>query len=326
MTRIAILDDYQNVARTMADWSALERRATIDSFSRNLKVPDDAAQALAPYDVICTMRERMAVPRALIERLPNLKLVTVTGPQMRALDLAACAERGIVVSHTTMRGGEGYATPELAWGLILATLRHIAHEDRGMRNGAWQTTVGTTVHGKTLGLVGLGRVGRVVARIGQGFGAKLIAWSQNMTDAQAAECGATRVDKDTLFRDSDIVSLHVVLSERTRGLVGARELGLMKKSAILINTSRGPIADERALAAALQSGRIAGAGIDVYDDEPAPPDHPFRRLANAVITPHLGYVSEETYRVWFEDTVEAIAAFLDGKPIRVLKPEAARSG
>lgn len=322
MTAIAILDDYQNVARELADWSALAKSCTIETFRNNLAVPDDAARALAEFDIVCTMRERMAFPRALIERLPKLRLITITGPQMRSLDIAAATERGVVVSHSTNRGPGGAATPELAWGLILAVARSIPLEDRRMRSeGGWQTTLGMGLRGKTLGLVGLGRVGRVVAEIGRGFGVNLIAWSQNMTVHQAAECGAKLVDKDTLFRESDIVSLHVVLSDRTRNLVGAREIALMKKTAILINTARGPIVEESALLAALRAGRIAGAGIDVFDVEPLPADHPIRRLENVVLTPHLGYVADDVMRVWYEDTVKAITAFLDGKPIRLLNPE-----
>jgi len=322
VTAIAILDDYQNVARELADWSARAKSCTIETFRNNLAVPDDAARALAEFDIVCTMRERMAFPRALIERLPKLRLITITGPQMRSLDIAAATERGVVVSHSTNRGPGGAATPELAWGLILAVARSIPLEDRRMRSeGGWQTTLGMGLRGKTLGLVGLGRVGRVVAEIGRGFGVNLIAWSQNMTVHQAAECGAKLVDKDTLFRESDIVSLHVVLSDRTRNLVGAREIALMKKTAILINTARGPIVEESALLAALRAGRIAGAGIDVFDVEPLPADHPIRRLENVVLTPHLGYVADDVMRVWYEDTVEAITAFLDGKPIRLLNPE-----
>jgi len=322
VTAIAILDDYQNVARELADWSALAKSCTIETFRNNLAVPDDAARALAEFDIVCTMRERMAFPRALIERLPKLRLITITGPQMRSLDIAAATERGVVVSHSTNRGPGGAATPELAWGLILAVARSIPLEDRRMRSeGGWQTTLGMGLRGKTLGLVGLGRVGRVVAEIGRGFGVNLIAWSQNMTVHQAAECGAKLVDKDTLFRESDIVSLHVVLSDRTRNLVGAREIALMKKTAILINTARGPIVEESALLAALRAGRIAGAGIDVFDVEPLPADHPIRRLENVVLTPHLGYVADDVMRVWYEDTVKAITAFLDGKPIRLLNPE-----
>jgi phosphoglycerate dehydrogenase-like enzyme len=322
MTAIAILDDYQGAARTLADWSALERDCTIETFRTNLAVPDEAARALAPFDILCTMRERQAFPRALIERLPKLKLITVTGPHLRALDMAAATERGIVVSHSTLRGPGGAATPELTWGLILAVARHIPLEDRRLRaGGAWQTTIGMGLEGKTLGLVGLGRVGATVAKIAQGFGMGLIAWSQNLTAERAAAAGARLVDKDTLLREADVVSLHVVLSERTRGLIGTRELALMKPGAILINTSRGPVVDTAALVAALRSGRLRGAGVDVFDEEPLPLDHPLRRLDNAVITPHLGYVAEDVLRIWYEDTVEAIRAFLAGAPIRLLNPE-----
>ena len=322
MPSIAILDDYQGAARSLADWSALEKSCTIETFRENLAVPDAAAKALAPFDILCTMRERMAIPRALIERLPKLKLITVTGPHMRSLDLAAATERGIVASHSTNRGPGGAATPELTWGLILAVARHIPLEDRRLRaGGVWQTTVGMGLHGKTLGLIGLGRVGATVAKIAHGFGMTIIAWSQNMTAAQAEACGARLVDKDTLFREADVVSVHVVLSERTRGLVGERELARMKPSAILINTSRGPVVDTAALIAALKVNRITGAGIDVFDEEPLPRNHSLRGLENAVLTPHLGYVADDILRVWYEDTVEAISAFLAGKPIRLLNPE-----
>jgi D-3-phosphoglycerate dehydrogenase len=323
--KVAVLDDYLRIARRMADWSALEKRCEVVIFDRNLRAPDEAAEALADFDVFCTLRERMAVPRALIERLPKLKFIAITGLKHRTLDIDAATERGVVVSRSTVRDGH-WGTPELTWGLILASTRHIAYEDRRMRSGGWQNTVGTVLNGKTLGIVGLGNIGRRVAAFGRAFGMRVVAWSQNLTEEAAAEAGATRVDKDELFRVSDVVTLHVVLSERTRGVVGARELGLMKPTAYLVNTSRGPLIDEAALIAALRENRIGGAAVDVYDEEPLPDDHPLRRLDNLVLTPHLGYYTEETLRPFYEDIVEAVGAFLDGKPIRVVNPEALRSG
>jgi D-3-phosphoglycerate dehydrogenase len=321
MTRIALLDDYQRVALTMADWSAVRARAEIESFDRNL-APAEAAQVLVPFDIVCHVRERMAFPGDLIRALPKLRMIGVTGPGHRTLDLAAATQRGIVVCNTIGHGSGAHATPELAIGLMLALVRHIAAEDRRMRQGLWQGTVGTVLHGKTLGLVGLGRVGGRVAQLARAFGMNLIAWSQNLTEARAAELGARRVEKNELFRTADLVSIHLVLSGRTRGLVGAHELGLMKPSAFLVNTARGPIVDEAALLDTLRRRAIAGAALDVYSDEPLPPDHPLRGLDNTVLTPHLGYVSEEGYRTYYGETVENILAFLDGKPVRVLNPEA----
>lgn len=315
--KIALLDDYQRVALKMGPWEKLAGHEIV-AFDRHLGAAE-AAAALAPFDIVCHVRERMPFPRALIEKLPNLKLICVTGPNHRTLDLAAAKERGIVVSHTSNRGGGGHGTPELTIGLMLALTRRIALEDRRMRQGLWQGTIGTVLNGKTLGLVGLGRVGGRVATLANAFGMTIIAWSQKLTDERAAAAGARRVAKDVLFRASDIVSVHLVLSERSRGTVGAAELALMKPGAYLINTSRGPIVDEAALLDALRGRAIAGAALDVYDEEPLPPDHPLRALENTVLTPHLGYVSEESYRTYYEDTVENILAFLAGQPVRVVE-------
>ena len=322
--KLAVLDDYQNVALQFADWSAVARRCEIARFDRNLAVPEEAAKRLAPFDIVCLMRERMPLPRALIERLPNLKFIAVTGLSNRTLDLAAATERGILVSHSLARGTGHYATPELAWALILAAARQIPAENGAMHAGGWQRTVGITLHGRTLGLLGLGRVGRRVAEIGRAVGMEVIAWSQNLTAESAASVGAGRVEKEELFRRSDVLSVHLVLSERTAGIVGARELSLMKPTAILVNTARGPLIDERALLAALSEKRIRTAALDVYEHEPLPDDHPLRRLSNVILTPHLGYVTEEALRIFYEDTVEAVSAFLDGKPIRLLNAEAQR--
>ena len=317
MTRIAILDDYQHVALKMADWSALPPECEPVVFDRNLATEDEAARALADFDVVCLLRERMPMPRTLIERLPALKLIVVTGAHNRTLDLAAAKERGITVSHT--RGGDSqYATPELAWGLILSLMRHIPQEHQRMREGGWQETVGTALHGRTLSILGLGRLGSRMASIGRAFGMEVLAWSQNLTAERAEAAGAALVAKDELFARADVLTIHLVLGERSRGLVGAAELQRMKPSAVLINTSRGPIVDEAALIAALERLDIRGAGLDVYDREPLPADHPLRRLGNVVLTPHLGYVTEGTYRMFYADTVEAIAAWRAGTPVRTL--------
>jgi phosphoglycerate dehydrogenase-like enzyme len=323
MTRIAVLDDYQRVAFDLADWSAVRARAEIEQFDRNL-APEEAARVLAPFDIVCHLRERMEFPGDVIAALPNLRMIAVTGPAHRTLDLDAATRRGIVVCNTTGRGGGAHATPELAMGLMLALTRHIALEDRRMRQGLWQGTVGAVLHGKTLGIVGLGRVGGRVAQLACAFGMNIIAWSQNLTDVRAAECGARRAAKDELFAQSDVVSIHLVLSERTRGIVGARELALMKRGAYLVNTARGPIVDEASLVEALSRRAIAGAALDVYAHEPLPRDHALRRFDTVLLTPHLGYVSQEGYRTYYGETVENILAFLDGNPIRVMNPEALR--
>ena len=318
MKKIAILDDYLHLALQSADWSVLDGRCQLDVIDRKLQVPDEAAEVLAPYHVLCHLRERMPMPRTLIERLPNLEFMTVTGKAHRTLDLAAAAEHGIAISHTSAGNIGSNATPELAWGLILASVRHIAYEDRKMREGGWQNTIGTLLDGKTLGLLGLGRIGQRMARIGQAFGMNVIAWSRNLTQEAAAEVGVTRVDKDTLFRESDVLSIHVVLSELSRHLVGRRELALMKRSAVLVNTARGPIVDEAALIDALAAGSLAGAGLDVFEQEPLPEQHRLRQMENVVLTPHLGYATRETFSGFYQATVTAVQAYLDGKPTNLL--------
>ncbi len=325
MPRVAILDDYARVALDLADWSPVQMRSEVTVFGRHLP-EDEAAEALRPFDVICTLRERMALPRTLIERLPNLKLITIVGRSLPNLDLAAATDCGVLVAHSDFANRRFRsvrdATPELAWGLMIATVRNLAEEHRRMRDGGWQTTTGMTLSGKTLGLLGLGRIGKRMAEYAKVFGLQVIAWSQNLTEEAAAAAGARRVDKARLFTESDVVSVHLVLSERTRGLVGAPELALMKPHAYLINTSRGPIVDDAALIEALESGRIAGAGLDVYDVEPPPADHPLRLLPNVTLSPHLGYVTREMLGAFYEDTVEAVVAWLDGKPVRISNPEA----
>lgn len=313
--RIAILDDYQNCALAMADWASLKPRAEATVFSRPIADEAALAKELEPFDCIVAMRERTPFPRAVIDRLPKLKLLVTTGMRNAAIDVDAATARGVQVSGTASLA---YPTAELTWGLILALLRHIPREDASMRKGLWQTTLGRGLSGKTLGVIGLGRLGQQVARIGQAFGMTVIAWSANLDDARAAAAGARRVAKDELLAQADVVTIHMVLGDRSRGLIGAAELARMKPGAILVNTSRGPIVDERALIAALQARRIAGAGIDVYDQEPLPADHALRRLDNVVITPHLGYVIEENYRVFYGEAVEDIRGFLDGTPVRAL--------
>lgn len=311
MAKIAIMDDYQGVALEYADWSGLD----VTVFRDHVADEDRLIERLLPFDVICPMRERTRVTRRVIERLPKLKLIATTGMRNAGIDVAAAQERGVVVTGT---GGRSTPTPELAMGLILSLARSIPLEGRRLRGGQWQTTVGRSLAGATLGLLGLGRLGGLVAKYARAFDMNLIAWSQNLTDERAAEQGARRVDKATLFRESDFISIHLVLSERSRGLVGAEDLALMKPDAFLVNTSRGPIVDEDALLAALQAGRIGGAGLDVFGVEPLPADHPLRTLDNVVLTPHLGYVTEDTYRVFYPETAECVRAWIAGKPIRVI--------
>ena len=316
--RIAVLDDYQRVATRLGDWGRLGADVAIEVFDRYLASVEEAAAALAPHEVVCLMRERMPMPRALIERLPNLKLIIVTGARTRSIDFEAAAERGIPVCHT--RGGESHhATPELAWGLILSCARAIPQEHARVRAGAWQETIGTVLHGKTLGLLGLGKLGQRMVPVARAFGMEVIAWSQNLTPERAREGGAEYVDKEALFSRADVVSIHLVLGERTRGIVGEPELSRMKPGAILINTSRGPLVDGTALLEALEAGRIR-AGLDVFDLEPLPEGDPLRRAPNLVTTPHLGYVTEGTYQAFFEDMVEDIAAWRAGAPVRLLGP------
>ncbi|GLR54726.1 D-2-hydroxyacid dehydrogenase family protein [Shinella yambaruensis] len=316
MLRIAILDDYQDVALTLADWALLGDDYEIVRFGRNLASEDEAAAALAGFDVLCLMRERMPLSAALIERLPALRLIVVTGARVRTIDMEAAVARGITVCHTHA-GESAHATPEIAWGLILSLARSIPEEDARIRAGGWQHTVGTVLGGKTLGLVGLGKLGGRMVPIAKAFGMEVIAWSQNLTDARAAEAGARRVDKETLFREADVVSLHLILGERSRHTVSAAELGQMKQGAWLINTARGPLVDEAALIEALRQGRIK-AGLDVFDIEPLPADHPLRTMPNTVLTPHLGYVTEGAYAAFYRDTVDNIRAWRDGAPVRVL--------
>jgi phosphoglycerate dehydrogenase-like enzyme len=315
--KIAILNDYLRRSQQSADWSKIAETCDITVFDKAI-APDEAARTLAPFDIICTLRERMPISRALIAQLPNLKMIAITGLYNRTLDVAAAAERGIVVSFTELRGTYRKATCELGWGLMLAVARHIPFEANKMREGGWQNTAGFTLAGRTLGLLGLGRQGRYMVPVAKAFGMEIIAWSQNLTAEFAAEHGVRRVEKDQLFALSDVLSVHLVLGERTRGIVGARELALMKSSAILVNTARGPIIDEVALTDALRERRIAGAGLDVFTHEPLADDSPLRTLPNVVLTPHQGHNVQEFFEVAYTDVVENISAFLNGKPIRIL--------
>jgi len=306
--KIAILDDYQNVALESADWSVLRDRAEITVFQNHLADPDAVIERLQPFDVVCVMRERTPLLRNVIERLPNLKLIASTGSGNASIDVAAAAGRGIAVVHT---GYKSDPTIELTWALILTSARHIVTESKSVRSGGWQQTVGTDLRGKTLGVLGLGRIGSQVARIGSAFGMNLIAWSQNLTPEAAQAAGALLVSKDQLFERADILTVHLVLSNRTRGLVGSLKLDKMKPTAWLINTSRGAIVEESALINVLKNKRIAGAAIDVFDIEPLPPDHPFRTLDNVLATPHIGYVSRGLYKTFYQDTVANIHKWLD---------------
>ena len=314
--RCAILDDYQNVALKSADWSKVKGDVDIKVFNEHLGGPANVIAALEDFAVVVAMRERTGFPRAVIEALPNLKLLITTGMRNASIDTEAAKARGITVCGT---GTFGSPTSGIAIGLMLELTRHIGYENARLHGGAaWQTTIGPDLEGMTLGILGLGKLGTRTANIAKAFGMKVIAWSQNLTPEKCQEAGVGYVGKEDLFRQSDFVCIHVVLSQRTRGIVGAKEIGLMKPSAFLINTSRGPIVDEAAMLAVLREKKIAGAGLDVFDIEPLPLDHPLRKMDNVVITPHLGYVSEENYRHYFADAVDDIRGFLDGKPVRVM--------
>jgi D-3-phosphoglycerate dehydrogenase len=317
--KAAILDDYQNVALTAADWSPVKGEVDLTVFNEGFGSPDTLAAALQDFAIVCLMRERTVFGKAVIDALPHLKLIVTSGARNAAIDVAAAAARGVTVCGTESLG---HPTAELTFGLILELTRRIGFENARLKAGAaWQSTVGIDLAGKTLGIVGLGKLGTRVAKIAQAFGMTVIAWSQNLTAEKAQAAGATLVTKEDLFRRADIVTVHMVLSPRSRGLIGAAEIGLMKPTAFLINTSGGPIVDEKAVAAALKAHRIAGAGIDVYNEEPLALDHPFRALDNIVITPHLGYVTQDGYAKFYGGMVEDIRAFLDGKPIRVIAPQ-----
>jgi phosphoglycerate dehydrogenase-like enzyme len=312
--KVAVLDDYQGIALQLADWRQLAGRAEVTVFRDHLAEPAAVVQRLEPFDVVCIIRERTPLSREIIERLPKLKLIASTGRRNASIDFAAASERGIVVSNT---GSAPHGAAELTWALILSLLRNVPAEAASVRDGGWQVGLGEGLDGHTLGVVGLGTLGTRTAKVAQAFGMKVIAWSQNLTEEKAAAAGVRLVGKDELFAEADIVTLHLVLSERTKGIVGARELGLMKPTAYLVNTSRGPLVDEAALVDVLQRHAIAGAALDVYDVEPLPAGHPFRALDNLLATPHVGFVTRDAYQIFYRETVENILAWLDGRPIRV---------
>jgi phosphoglycerate dehydrogenase-like enzyme len=306
--RVAILDDYQNVALTSADWSRVSDLAEITVFTDHVSDPDDVVERLAPFDVVMVMRERTPLPRSVIERLPRLRMIASTGAFNASIDVAAAAEADIHVANT---GGTVASTVELTWALILGASRHLVTERQAVADGGWQMTVGRELDRRVLGVLGLGRIGGRVARIGAAFGMDVVAWSTNLTAEAAQEAGARYLPRDEFFATADVVSIHMKLSERSRGLVGAAELSSMKKTALLVNTSRGPIVDEGALIDALRSRSIAGAALDVFDTEPLPADHPLRTLPNVLATPHIGYVADRPYRIFFRDAAAAIAEWLE---------------
>ena len=320
MTRIAILDDYQNVALELADWASLGDDVEVVSFNEFLQTDDDrVAEALAGFDVVVGMRERTRFPASQLEKLPDLKLMVTTGMRNLAWDMEKAREMGITVCGTSILP---YPAFEQTWALIFAVTKEIPKEDRCMKSGGWQEAFPVGLREKTLGVMGLGKLGAQSAALGNALGMKVIAWSENLTEERAAECGATRVTKENLFKQSDVLTIHVLLSDRTRGLVGKEELALMKPSAYVVNTSRGPIIDEAALVDALKNNTIKGAGIDVYEVEPLPKDHALRKLDNAVLTGHTGYVIRENYEVMYPDAVECIKSWMDGSPVRVLNGDA----
>ena len=318
MLKAAILDDYQGVALKLADWSAIAKDVEVKVFDKPFASQAEAVHALQGFDIIAGMRERTPFPRAVLEALPDLKLLITTGAKNNSFDVKAAAERGITVCGT---GAVGNPTAGIVFGLMLELTRHIGFENARMKAGEqWQTTIGLDLEGLTLGIVGLGKLGQRVAGVGKAFGMKVLAWSQNLTPEKAKEAGVDYASREDLFAKSDFVSIHYQLSDRSRGLITAADLGRMKKTAYLINTARAPIVDQAALLKALQDKNIAGAGLDVFEVEPLPLDHPYRKLDNVVLTPHLGYVSEQNYRKYFPDIVEDIRAFLDGRPVRVIAP------
>ena len=315
--KVAVLDDYQEVARRYGAWEELGDAVDVTVFTDHVADEESLVDRLVGFSVVVAMRERTAFPRRVLQRLPGLRLLVTTGMGNAAIDLVAARDHGVVVSGT---GGLGRPTAELTWGLILGLARHIVDEDQGVRAGGWQRSVGTDLAGATLGVVGLGRLGTRVAEIGLAFGMDVIAWSQNLQSATAEARGVKAVSKDELFRTADVVTIHLQLSDRTRGLITKSDLALLKPTAFIVNTSRGPIIDETALLEALASRQLAGAGLDVFDVEPLPRDHPLRSAPRTLLTPHIGYVTDGTYRIFYREAVEDIAAFLARAPVRVLNP------
>jgi len=316
--KLAVLDDYQGTAKDLADWSELPAGTDVEFFQDHIVDEDQLVERLKDFDLVMGMRERTPFTRSILSRLPKLRLLITTGRRNASFDMTAASELGITVCGTN-GGGEG--PTELTWGLILAMLRHIPEEEQRSREGSWGTTVGVGVKGKTLGLIGLGHIGSLVARVAVAFDMNIIAWSQNLTAERAKECGATLVDKETLFKESDIVSVHLVLSDRSRGLVGASDLALMKPSAYLVNISRGPIVDEKALIDVLERRAIAGAALDTFDVEPLPKDHPLFKTPNTLICPHLGYVIDDSYQSFYAGVIENVRAFVSGEPVRTINDD-----
>jgi phosphoglycerate dehydrogenase-like enzyme len=312
--QVAVLDDYQGVALQSADWSPLNGKTNITVFRDHLSDSTALIERLKPFTVLSVMRERTPLTRAIIEQLPNLKLIASTGSRNASIDLAAATEHGITVCYT---GYSSHGAIEMTWALILAMLRNVPAEFASVQKGQWQIAVGGDLAGKTIGVVGLGSIGARIAKIAHAFGMNIVAWSQNLTRESAEKQGAHLVSKEELFRTADIVTIHLVLSARTKGIIGSAEFAWMKPTAYFVNTSRGPLVDEEALLTALKSRSIAGAALDVYDIEPLPPSHQFRSLDRLLVTPHIGFVTNETYRIFYGDTVENIAAWLGGEPIRV---------
>lgn len=314
MVRVAVLDDYQDAALRSADWAALQARAEVTIFRDNLSDPAAVIERLRPFEAICVMRERTPLPRAILEQLPNLKLISSTGARNASIDMECAKQRGITVSST---GGLAHGAMEVTWALILAAARHVPQEVAAMRSGGWQQTVGIDLKGSTLGIMGLGRIGSAMARIGLAFEMDVVAWSPNLTEEAAAKAGIRRVDKDALLQTADFLTVHLVLSPRSRGIIGAAELARMKPSAWLVNTSRGPLVDEAALIDALTRKAIAGATLDVYDTEPLPKDHPLRTMDRVLGLPHVGFVTQDTYDVFYRETVANVLGWMDGSPLRV---------
>ena len=316
--KLAVLDDYQGTAKDLADWSKLPSGTEVEFFQNHIVEEDQLVERLKDFDMVMGMRERTPFTRSILSRLPKLRLLITTGRRNASFDVEAASELGITVCGTN---GRGEGPTELTWGLILAMVRHIPEEDQRSREGSWGTTIGVGVKGKTLGLIGLGHIGSLVARVGVAFDMRIIAWSQNMTAERANECGATLVDKKTLFTESDIVSVHLVLSDRSRGLVSASDLSMMKPSAYLVNISRGPIVDEEALIDVLERRAIAGAALDTFDVEPLPKDHPLFKTPNTLICPHLGYVIDESYQAFYTGVIENVRAFASGEPVRTINED-----
>ena len=321
MVRIAVIDDYQNVASTLADWDSLSEGTQVDFYQDHLTDMDALVERLRDYDIIQLMRERTVFDAALLDALPNVRMLSGTGGgYQNSIDIPHATERGIVLTRTG--GSAGGGVEELTWALILGLTKRLREEDRETREGQWQTSLSPTLSGRTLGIIGLGRLGRGVAKVGRAFNMRLLAWSPWLTDERAAENDAERVSREEFFSTSYVISIHIPLTAESRGLVTADDLALMQPNAFLVNTSRGPIVDEAGLVAALREGRIGGAGLDVFDEEPLPSDHPFLTLPNTLLTPHIGFVTEEGYQSFYRSALANIKAFLAGEPTNAINPEA----